>query len=505
MTQRTLPPKLRVRCTDAATLAVVVTLLTCLSVGMWYGYPSWDDGWLALYAKENGANTISTVIPDRPVFGKMLELFLYLGQGPTVVFALILWLALGLISAKLFTIFFPYLSAYKPLSIALAVSPVLVKAHFVFFNVTLSSVLPVVLGYFGTLLLYRYATDSNGSSYLILGAATLAAGTLISEYAIPCALIGIVILIHRAGTGARKRCYLAVAVASISVGLPYIFLAANARENTSPDTAIQNLGTAIGNLPILLAGTVWQSIMGSHISAISRLSEVSLENRPALISLALIFILAPLSICACRRIRFSQVWRSHRFIHLCLPMLALTVGILPVLLMNRTTFEDTATRFLIPVIPLSSAVFLFLITWPIRKTWWFLPPLIVAIVCGTATSIGTTGVIRQRRLVGKYAVTLRERVESNDSATFYAVIPSNRTDYELTGAITMDWPVELEKRFWANGRDSVERWLNRSTCVRPAIKRDLRGVKRDFDASETLTINGLGEIEDYCLRDQTLK
>src|SRR5437016_5941443 len=56
------------------TLAVVTLLSAPLLIASVGAFPLFDDGWLWLLAKESGPSSVAATVPDRPLYGALLQI-----------------------------------------------------------------------------------------------------------------------------------------------------------------------------------------------------------------------------------------------------------------------------------------------------------------------------------------------------------------------------------------------------------------------------------------------
>jgi len=56
---------------SAASVLALVLICAPLTIGAIWAFPIWDDAWLWLLLKENGAGTIAASVADRPVMAAL--------------------------------------------------------------------------------------------------------------------------------------------------------------------------------------------------------------------------------------------------------------------------------------------------------------------------------------------------------------------------------------------------------------------------------------------------
>lgn len=481
-----------------STALAVGIILIILGIGMWYSFPFWDDAWLYLLVREHGSGAIKGSILDRPLVGILISSVWALGLLPTIILSLALWAVLGFLAARLLTTLFPSVEGYGPLCMVLTVSPVLTKCHLAIFNVTSTALIAVILGYLGLLVIRSYVRFGlERYLFLILGLVLFALGVSISEYAIPVALITLVLLIPYIGNKQSRRPPVkAIALLAGVTVLSYAFTAFRGRPNTSPLYPFQKSKGMLKNLPFTLVGSVWQSLIGAYAESLGYLSQLSLLNKPAILCMILGVVISLLLFGACCRIEAPK-WNV-----LAIPLAALLIGILPLCLMYRIPYPNTATRFLLPMMPLASAMFVALLAKAFHDK--FVPVILVGLICASAAGQLAYTSISQRRDMDRYSQALREDVAKSDHLVIAVLTAkgsegSEESDYMLTGTIARDWPLELEKKFWAYSEDKAVQELGpRDHCRIESFTRDIRMVHRSSPVDKVIMVSEDGSTEPYC-------
>jgi hypothetical protein len=456
-------------------LSSISIILIVLAVGMWYGFPYWDDAWLYILVRERGPHSIASALPDRPLVGYLMQSAWALGFVPVIALSLSLWTALGFLSARLLKLLFPTLEGYALLVAMLTISPVLTKAHLAIFNVTPTAVIALVIAYLGLFVIYERS--------IIAGILLFTIGILISEYAVPVALITLVLLAH-------KRRWKALVPLSAATILSYSFIAIRARENTSPIYVLTTFKAMLLNFPFTFIGAIWQSLIGAYTESLGQLSELSLRNRPALVYMILGAILSLLLHLSIRSVESPQ-WKQFT-----IPLLALMVGISPVCLMNRIPYPAISTRFLMPVAPLASVLFIALLAKTFRAR--LLPAIIVGLICASAAGQLTWSAIRQQRMMSTYSQLLRQEVASSEHLVIAVFSEPGTPDYVLTGEIAKDWPTELELKFWAYNEERAEKKIGQRNQCATDFYRSARSVERSGPIDKILLVSKDGFVEPYC-------
>ncbi|MDX6712392.1 MAG: hypothetical protein QOH96_3408 [Blastocatellia bacterium] len=476
--------------TKLSTYLAVLAILIILALGIWYCFPYWDDAWLYLFTRERGSN-LSNAIPDRRLVAMLMEGAWCAGLPFMILISLSLWAVLGFLSARLQMTIFPSLEGYGPLCVVLTVSPVLAKCPLAVFNVTSTALLAIVVAYLGFFAIYSFVTYGIERYFsLVAGLFLFGVGILISEYAIPCALITIVLLLPNFKNELYKRSAVtAVGLLTTVMAATYLFTALHARSNTNPMYPFTQFRVVLINLPFTLSGAVWQSLVGAYIESLGYLSQVSLRNKPALLFVVIGFFVSTCLYVACRKSE-GPPWKLFA-----MPIIALIVGLLPMCLMYRIPYPNLSTRFFMPVTPLASALFVSLLSKAF--TGKLMPTVLVGLISVAATGQLTVTAIRQRRALDQTAEILKPEV-ANSSNLVIAVVPFEGPDYALTGQIARHWPIELEQRFWAISEEAAASALGpRDRCNTERFTRDVRLVERAAPVDKVLLV-GSGWLEPYC-------
>jgi hypothetical protein len=112
---------------SAASVLALVLICAPLTIGAIWAFPIWDDAWLWLLLKENGAGTIAASVADRPVMAALWWLLATSDDAfwwASFVAQALLWPLLGVISALLWIHLFPGLRRYAVVVACVAVAPI---------------------------------------------------------------------------------------------------------------------------------------------------------------------------------------------------------------------------------------------------------------------------------------------------------------------------------------------------------------------------------------------
>src|SRR5262245_3241008 len=171
-------------------MSALVLICVPLTIGAIWAFPIWDDAWLWLLLKENGAGVIAASVADRPVMATLWSLLATSEHAfwhASFVAQALLWPTLGIISALLWTYLCPNLRQYGLVVGCVTFAPIVSKMQMATANIALGSLLSVVLSYGAFLLLLRFVVtdDRFGRAALGLSIPMLGLAILVQEYALP--------------------------------------------------------------------------------------------------------------------------------------------------------------------------------------------------------------------------------------------------------------------------------------------------------------------------------
>ena len=152
-------------------------------------FPSLDDGWAALLVKEEGVPALaaSPSLRARPLFGYMLTGIWNSGVSVRVIGVvsnLGAATALATLTAILWGILFPDRCRLAAVAGCLAIAPVVALTQTTTLVTILPIHLPVLLSYSGVVFLLLYVKGTLPPALALgVGAALIAAGLVVSEYA----------------------------------------------------------------------------------------------------------------------------------------------------------------------------------------------------------------------------------------------------------------------------------------------------------------------------------
>jgi hypothetical protein len=383
-------------------VALLVALVSALTIGAWWIYPTWDDGRLLFWSAQMGEGVIYHNYGDRPLL-YYLYLFLFrrqLFQPVGLIFHWVSWFAMGLVTMRFWRLMFPEYSQFTLLPALLSVAPVLGKCQLVTFTI----VFPVMIGplfIFVALFLILSEQPSVFRRALVSSLALLliAFAVLITNYAVTTAAAAFVVLTAKAikGPPSRKRELLIsaglTALAALCSYAAFCWLTQlTATPEYRPGYALTSFPWKIRVVPFRLLSAIWRSTMGGVLES---LGAVALNTKATLLSFAFGIVLAALVWLVISRKGHVQAdtLSDHRYSFITL-LTATTLALIPVFLMGRTLEVRWDTRFIVPILPVLSSVTVFLLLSVVRKRLWILVPILCGFLTGYWTTLEIANAIR---------------------------------------------------------------------------------------------------------------
>ena len=492
--------------TELAVVGAVVALLTVCAIKV---FPQMDDAYLLLLIKEQGATAIRSAHADRPAVGALWQ-GLAVASGASFwragfVAHFVLWLALGLLAARLWRRLFPGWERFAVLAAVLSVAPIVVRTQLSTVTISLLGVLSVVPVWLAVLCAWRFA-ETGRPALLACAVVLTGAGALLSEYGAVAAVSGAVLLAV-AEKGPRAR-WSAAGLAAVSVVgyVAYVRMGSfAARPLVDPTRQLGSLSVLL-RAPFNLATRFWDAVAGDLFLSASAL-QLEWQSKWSLAGVGAGVVLA------------AVLWRTSRstpgesdaeqHVRRGRGILALTAsllaGLLPVALMRPVFRSDFASRFEIPILPVAASLTVAVLLAIVRAR---LQPLVAAflgLVIGAATVRLCADAVRQRRAMASVASVLEPLVRSGPGVTL-AVLSGNDLCYTsqvCTGSITRDWSADLGRKLWvetaADARSSMGR---RGACGSPVLtglaeRRFERGAPQA--PSWVDLVDQAPRVDSYCL------
>lgn len=487
-------------------LLVLAALAAALSCAAATARPIWDDGWLEILQRSGGG--ISENMRDRPVLG---AIWAFLDQRHLLWTSSYLihwasWFSMGLVTMFLWLRLFPALPRFALAVGCLAVAPVICETQLVLVTSMLGYLPGIVMVYGAFLLIFSpkltSRTPGQKKTVAAISVALVLAACLVSEYPVPtamsCGVLGW-FCFGRLGASVRERCVLVgtlVASAVLGYALYWLLADASARPGVRPENSV------FGNNPrtyvLAVAGgldSIWRQVLGAFLEKAGhmRLSWSAPAGAAGAICLSV-------ASWRCRNSLGMKPGNENCAWHDAGPLvLALGVGMAPVVFMHPAILRDIDTRLFLPVLPLASCgcVFVLLKLTRLDMNWIVIP--IVGAVVGYSSWEQTRVELGNCRRLHEAGRELRQHLAERGITVAVLLadtgIPAtwNGDDYQLTARLTRDWSNAEINRFWAfQGLKEM-----RASCSLPSpstagtveIRRRIRGVERVGAVSRLLLVS----------------
>lgn len=488
-----------------AVLAAVLTLVAAVT------RPVWDDGWLELL-QSSGGNIWENML-ERPLRGLVWASLDSHGLlwSSTYVIHSAGWFCMGLVTELLWLRLFPRLRCLALAAGCLAMAPVLCETQFILITTTLDYLPSILIVYVAFLSFFFAGLTKRGPNWKRgLSAVTVALifpACLISEYPVPavcaCGVLGW-LCTTRMDLARRKRILgicVFFAVGLLGYSLFWSLTDASIRPNVRPEKAL--LGSSLGYRAKVAAArlpsAVWRISFGKLLEETGRVKLQPSWRGVGVVGVGLVSAIA-LTL-ASRRKRTegggeedpgAPSWRDAWPL-----LLALSVGVAPVVLLRGNVDHGVATRFWLPVLPVAACLTTFIL-FKLLSQWraWTVIAL-VGFMVGYSLAAKARLEVETVMDVRKWGKEVRKHLSTkgitvcvflaDDSASRLAA-----ADYELTARLTESWPQEDRNRFWAFSsvhemKDSCDIvWPGSSRY--PEIHRSVRGVVRAGPVSKFIWV-----------------
>ncbi len=178
---------------------LVLGLLAVVTTGLALRvFPAWDDGFTWILSKEDSGTMVLHSHADRPIVGAIMQFLNDRGALWRVAVAVhaVVWLGTGLVARRLWNDLFPQQTQFGLAAGCLAIAPVICRTQLVLFNpIFFGSVQPLLV-FVAVLLVWRSKRSLTIAALSAIAGAVLVFGaSLLSDYALPAALCGCVLLV----------------------------------------------------------------------------------------------------------------------------------------------------------------------------------------------------------------------------------------------------------------------------------------------------------------------
>jgi hypothetical protein len=448
---------------EIVVVAILVSALTAIARS---AFPLWDDGLMWLQIRHGGGQAVFDSIPDRPINGKIFQFLADSGWmlEATSVFHWLAWFGVGWITLKLWKILFPTHPWMALPAACLAVAPVLCRLQTVLINPVLAGQTGPVLTFLAILpFLSPTAAHRTGLGTALRWAVMVVLvglSVLLSEYALPTAAIGAVLIWSFAPRDERRprQVFLTIGILLVTAAAAYAVYhqlgERAAREAVRPEA--QDWGYRAKWIAPRLLTDVWQMTLGTFLQ---RLGGIEAWNTKESVAGLLGGLAGAIFLGWWARRTGGQLSSSegpeigNKRTLLTLPA-AVLIGILPVVAMGRGGHSWSSSRFWLPLLPLGACLAPYLMMCLLRRRLWWLVPPICGLLAGYFLVSDGLLAIHERRHVVDLGDQLAPFVP--DEGLTVAVV--ERTwkyplpfpkEWELTARLTLHWPKSKREHFWA--------------------------------------------------------
>lgn len=442
-------------------VSFIAVLAAVMTAAAYLVFPFWDDGWLALAEADGGS--VRRFMGDRPLAGAawvFLSRHGWLWNSGLAIHWLA-WTLEGTIAMVLWTKLFPHLRCAAVAAGCLAVAPLVCTAQYCIVTAMLAAQVPTLLVYAAFLIQSREAAVTSARPVAVLRALATAAllvpAALLSDYTLPAVFATTVLLLVPAGTAPlleprrliRAALFFAVGVAGYLV---YWRLAdSSARLEVRPEHILQSRGLF---LPLLCAartfpGLLWRGALGDLLHRMGTVDRFVLVVAGLGCAAIATWVLRPRNPVPADARNDQGAWYKPALL-----LAAAAAGIAPVALMlQRPPFATMGTRLWLPVLPILACLNVYLLLAVVRRRS---PAAVVFLVLFLAAYFTVdesfSRIVERRRasdLSARILPQLDERGITVAMVDFDKPPSADCRDYELTARLSLGWPAEKRKRFWA--------------------------------------------------------
>ena len=391
--------------TALAEIFLLAMIAAALTIGAAWAYPIWDDRRLLLLIETNGLEAINASFGIRPLIASWFT-FLFnhrLLRPGSLVFHFAEWLAMGLITMRLWKLMFPAHAKMALLPALLSVAPVLCKVQLVTFTVVFIALFAIVVGYASVfLLLSDQPTRPRKIIFNVAGLVLAAFGTLISEYGTLTAIVGCMLLVSkalRASKPRRREPLIVAAVLAVSALFFYaLFLTLGSRSNPGflPTYSLQFLSSKMAVIPFRLLTGIWRGAMGGFLES---LAAITLNSKTAILSCVSGGVMATLAALVVRKRQDAPREFGHYKQSIVTLLVTTAVVLIPVLLMDRRLEDRWDSRFYLPLLPVVSSLTVIALLSLVRRRLWLIVVILCGFIAGYWTAAEIVWTMRNRDLI----------------------------------------------------------------------------------------------------------
>lgn len=373
---------------------LLIVLVTALTIAAAWLYPTWDDGRLMLAIRESGNRAIWINFGNRPLVALFYTFLLnhQLFLPVAIVLHWMTWLGMGLVTMRFWRLMFPAHSRFALLPALLSVAPILCKVQLVILTIVSIDLVGPVLSFLAIFMLL--SEQPSRWRKIIVAAAGLGIivfSILISEYAVVTAAVGFILLSAKTIRGRterkRERQIIAglIAVCALFTYSVLLWLTrAAGRDAFRPGYILESFSLRI---PFRLLSGIWRGAIGGVLES---LGSVTLNSKAALLSFVCGVVFSALvGFGIYKRGAIEFTLKQDKFSVITL-LVALVVGLIPVVLMDRTLESKWDSRFWLPILPIISSLSVYILFSVLKTRLYVLVPVLCGFLAGywTTSEIG---------------------------------------------------------------------------------------------------------------------
>jgi hypothetical protein len=362
-------------------------------------------------------------------------------------------------------------------------------------TISLLGLTSAVLGYAGIELGGAYVQRGRGLA-LAAACVLLASAVLFSEYGVPVALAGAVLI--GAGSGRQtdgsrwRRGAAAFAVTAVAAFAIYHVVGdSSARARVDPLRPVL-YPERLADAPLDLLTRAWQVVVGAYGEGASEL-RVSWDTKSSLIAVAAGCALAATLIGIARPSQTPETPRPEDRKPLVLALAALAFGLAPVALMQAYEPTAFASRFHLPVLPIAAVLTVSLALSMSRPRFQVVAIAVLGLLAGVATVRQAWNGWRRQEMMASIGAGVRPLVRATDGLTVVVLTGEKACpwDYACTAEATARWTAEEGRSVWFSPARELPFDLDRESVCSGSVVLDasVRSIRRTGRVGQVLWVD----------------
>ena len=434
-------------------------------------FPQMDDAYLLLLLKERGAGALAAAHRDRPLVGALWQKLAEVSGASfwSVAFVahFVLWLALGVLSCRLWRRLFPEWERYAVVVGAIVVAPIVVRTQFSTVTISLLGVLSVVAAWAAVLLAWRFA-DAGRAGVLVLRLRSRRCRGAVER--VRC---------RGRGRGRRSSCaraagsdsdrrararWSAAGLGALTIACYFAYVRVGnfaARPLVDPTRQLGRMDL-VTRTPFHFMTRFWDAVFGDLFRSAAAM-QLEWQSKSTLLAVLFGALVGAGLWLAAGPGAAPSLRKGSRRNGVAALAVALGAGLLPIALMRPVFRSAFASRFEIPVLPIAASLSVALVLALTQVRFHRLVAAGLGFVVGIATVREASEALRQRSAMASAAGLLESVVRSHPGVT-QAVLSEPGLCYTAqvcTGAITRDWAPEIGRKLWVETPDEARMSLGK--------------------------------------------